>query len=516
MNQRFFTKRSVIKEVGLCLLSAGLLILSFPRADIGILAWIGLVPLFFVLEGKRSSVAFFIGYLTGVIFFAGTQYWLVHVTILGMILLILYLGIYFGLFAMGVRLLDRKPVIVKFFLFPSLWVVLEFLRGSLMTGFGWGSLGLSQYKNLPFIQIADITGVAGISFLIVMVNFFLKELLVVKGILTVRGPFPVQQLFGIVTTIFVVVLGYGIYRVQEPQGNSQLSSIKIMVIQANIPQEMKWLPSVWQDIMNKYLALTQEATSEKPDLIIWPETSFPGFLWESQDLFVILEGFVKGIKIPLLFGAIIQENDDYYNSAILLSKEGEVMEQYDKIHLVPFGEYIPFRRYCPILTDIVPIGDFTAGGKWTLFPVGVLNRGPQPQNHFFSVLICFEDTFAYLARQFSQKGASLLVNITNDAWFLDTSEPFMHLQSSVFRAIENRKSLVRAANTGVSCFIDKRGRIFNPVQDHQHKKTYVAGFSMGTVELSQQRTFYTKFGDIFTYLCFGCILWGIIMVKSKK
>ena len=291
--------------------------------------------------------------------------------------------------------------------------------------------------------------------------------------------------------------------------------MKIAVVQANIPQSLKWMPAEWQDIMNKYLALTREAVLEKPDLIIWPETSFPGFLWESPEMFAELKNFVKGIKIPLLFGAVDRQNENYYNAAILFSREGEEIKRYNKIHLVPFGEYIPLRRNFPILADIVPIGDFTAGDEWTFFPVTAGDRG-QPQNHFFSVLICFEDTFAYLARQFSQKGTNLLVNITNDAWFLDTSEPFMHLQSSVFRAIENRRSVVRAANTGVSCFIDQKGRIVHPVQNDRHKRTYVAGFSLGTVELNSQRTFYTKFGDIFTYLCFGCILWGTMMGKLNK
>ncbi len=174
------------------------------------------------------------------------------------------------------------------------------------------------------------------------------------------------------------------------------------------------------------------------------------------------------------------------------------MEQHNKLHLVPFGEYIPFRNVFPLLSEVIPIADFTTGKELTVFPGN------------FSVLICFEDTVARVARRLVNGGAQLLVNMTNDAWFLDSQAPVMHLQSAVFRTVENRRSLIRAANTGVSCFIDKFGRISRFVKDPRGNITNIAGYAVEDIVLSTDKTFYTKFGDIFTIICFGCILWGII------
>jgi len=183
--------------------------------------------------------------------------------------------------------------------------------------------------------------------------------------------------------------------------------------------------------------------------------------------------------------------------------------------LVPFGEYLPLRNILPLLSSFVAIGDFTAGGQWTTFSPVPARLGDQG-DYQFSVLICFEDTVARLSRQFVKQGARLLVNITNDAWFGNSKAPFMHLQSAVFRTIENRRSLVRAANTGVSCFIDQWGKTTNCVARDigaEKQKTYVSGYAIANVDFNEKMTFYTKFGDVFTIFCFGCILLGIIRRK---
>jgi apolipoprotein N-acyltransferase len=296
--------------------------------------------------------------------------------------------------------------------------------------------------------------------------------------------------------------------------------VRVAVVQANIPQELKWERSSWPSIMEKYLALTKEVVLEKPELIIWPETAFPGFLWEDPVLFEELKQFVAHHGIPLLLGVVTQEEESYYNSALLISERGEVIQQYNKLHLVPFGEYIPWRQFFPFLSQIVPIADFSSGREYTLFPIPKKNnqaRDKEPgEKKFFSVVICFEDTVARLVRGFARQGSSLLVNITNDAWFQDTKAPFMHLAASLLRSIEMRKSLIRAANTGVSCFIDPHGRILKCVHNEHNKKTYVAGYAIQEVPLNLEKTFYTKFGDIFTYLCFGCILGGIILEKQVR
>lgn len=508
--QRHFT------DFCLCAFSSVLLVLAFPKTEISVLAWVGLVPLMTALDGKDKGRAFLLSYFCGVFFFGGVLYWFVHVTALGAVLLVLYLALYFALFGVGYSFFSPLKTIQKLFLLPSLWTVLEFIRAHFLTGFGWAGLGHSQYKNLSLIQMADVTGVFGVSFLVVMVNVFFKEIIPMlfhKGGAYRKGMFYST----LMACVLLSVLGYGTFRLKSLNHLSgvfspQAPQALIAVVQANISQERKWHEPAWPEIMEEYIALTQEAASQKPDLIIWPETSYPGILWEEKALFEELQGFVRQMKIPLLVGAVTREGEDYYNSALLLSKEGGVIEQYRKVHLVPFGEYIPMRSLFPFLSQIVPIADFTAGKEYTIFPFFVKGESRAEQGAF-SVLICFEDTVARLSRKLAQKGAQLLVNITNDAWFEDTKAPFLHLQSAVFRTVENRRGLVRSANTGVSCFINAFGRIVQAVQNDRHKMTYVRGYAMAGVRFSREETFYTKFGDVFTFGCLGCIL---AMIVRKK
>ena len=480
----------------------------------------------FTLDGQRPREAFGWAFLCGLLFFGATLFWFFHLTkwfsyiaAVGALLLFFYLALYFGLFAFGYVLFSRHRLSQRLVIQPSVWVVLEYIRGHLFTGFDWASLGHSQYGNLCLIQIADITGVYGVSFILVMGNIFIKEMIP----LWERKP-SLQKKAKLVLilsmlVIFSSVLGYGAYHLRQAQKQGQENTtIPVAVIQVNIPQEDKWDLRAWQGIMDSYLAISEQAAKQRPALLVWPETSYPAYLWENKAYFEKLQAFVRKIKIPLLFGAVLKEGEVYYNAAFLLSEEGEVVEIYRKIHLVPFGEYLPLRSMIPFLDHLVDIGDFTAGKKWTTFSFPVAPAG-QRRTGIFSVLICFEDTVARLSRQFVGRGAQLLVNITNDAWFGDTHAPWMHLQSSVFRTIENRRDLARAANTGVSCFIDRWGRIRKYVQEGEGgkaKKTYISGYAIAPVEFNDQITFYTKFGDIFAILCFGCILWGIITGKNPS
>ena len=495
------------KNFWLCVFSAILLILAFPKTDLGILGWVGLIPLMLALEGKNPRQAFGLSYLCGIVFFAGTLYWFIYVDILvaliGAPLLILYLSLFFGLFGLMYSVFCRAEGRLQFIVLPSAWVVLEWIRANFLTGFGWVSLAHSQYKNLLLIQIADLTGIFGISFLMVTVNLLGKE-----GILCFQKKSKISfkqwlnNLFLPAFFILIAVWGYGGWRLFSFPGDSV--SIKAAVVQGNIPQERKWMPSQWPGIMEEYIALTREAAKENPQLIIWPETAFPGILWEDEVFLNELKRTASQTQIPLLFGSVINEGEEYYNSALLISKEGEPAGRYDKIHLVPFGEYVPLRSLLPFLSNVVPIGDFTAGGEFTIFPA------PAP----FSALICFEDTVPYLSREFTRRGAKLLINITNDAWFKDTKEPFLHLQSAVFRSIENRRTLIRAANTGVSSFIDPLGRIFKTVERHG-KKTYISGYAIASIPLNNTLTFYTRFGDMFVYFCLGIVLFGVLLKITK-
>ena len=497
----------------LVLLTPLLLILAFPKTDVWILSWFALIPLFISLNNaQKFSDAVLKAYVSGFVFFLGTLYWFIHVTLPGMILMVAYAAVYFGVFGAVCWRARRYSFLKRLFFLPSAWVLLEFARAHLLTGFGWAALGYSQYKNILMIQIADLTGVYGVTFVIVLVNTWLQEIVrqrVFAKKLNAGKEFVFAGL--IVVGILAAVIGYGFWSQQDPTPADQS---RIAVIQGSIPLELKWNKSAWPLILEKYLLLTQKAAAEKPDLIIWPETAFPGFIWEVPEDMEKIKGFVAEKKIPLLLGLVTMESGKYYNSALLLADTGEAKEQYDKIHLVPFGEFIPFRGSFSFLRDVIPIDDFTAGSRFTLFPVEA-SLGPKVLRYKkFGVLICFEDSVEDIARQFAQEGAHMFVNITNDAWFKDTKAPFMHLSSSVFRAVENRRPVVRSANTGVSCFIDSRGRVKSYLQDKMGKKTFVAGYTVGNVELRFDETVYTKFGDIFTYLCFGCILW-IVLIKRK-
>ncbi len=469
-----------------------------------------MVPLFFVLDGKSGRAAFGWGYLCGLIFFGGTLWWFVHVTLPGAVLLIMYLAVYFGLFGWGYALFSRHKLLLKLFLLPCLWVVLEYTRANFLTGFGWVCLGHSQYKNLAMIQIADITGVYGVSFLIVLVNFFIKKAVEIFWLkreqISREFMFASLWVFKITALCFLYGLICLFFTKTEP-------GLTVAVIQANIAQSDKWEPSQWPAIMEKYMRLTREAARQKPDVIIWPETAFPGFEWQAPELFSNLKDMVRDIKIPLIFGLVTTGEGQYYNSALLMSKEGEKVQQYDKLHLVPFGEYVPLRKVFPFLSDIVPIGDFNEGKEHTIFNVTPAN---ETQAYRLALLICFEDTLPYIARDFVRLGTNILVNITNDAWFLDTAAPFMHLQAAVFRTIENRRSLVRAANTGVSAFIDPLGKIRQTFHNTAGKMTFIEGSAIGRLQISQQNTVYTKLGDIFTYLCFGGILVALLFTANKK
>ena len=505
---RYPLNAKVLKDYLLCLLSAVLLILSFPKFNLEFLAWVGFVPLFFALQNKTKWQAFFLAYFTGIIFWLGTIYWLAHVTLAGMIILALYLALYFGVFGLIISTINYKLSTMNLIFISSLWVLLEYLRSHLFTGFPWALLGYSQYLNLPVIQIADITGAWGVSFLVMMVNVFIYKVIGQKNKNMVLLP------------IFLLAfsLSYGYYKLHLQPTTYNLQPFKISVIQGNIPQELKWDPEYKDFIVDKYLTLTRQAVKDKPDLIIWPEAALPSVLEEEPLYYETTQHFVKEINTPLLLGAVTSKNSLYYNSALLISQEAQISNKYNKLHLVPFGEYLPLRRIFRFLEAIVPIGDFTSGKEYTIFELPAAGRRPPVT---FSVLICFEDLFPQISRQFVKRGAGFLVNITNDAWFKKTPSPYQHLQASVFRAVENRVFLVRAANTGVSGFISPCGKIVSLVSDKLGNNIFIPGYItkvISTSALNKKPGFYTRYGDIFIFLLFIFVIYSIfrLVIQRKK
>jgi apolipoprotein N-acyltransferase len=514
--------------------SAILLILSFPCTNLEFFAWFAFVPLFLALANRKPIHGFLLSYLFGLIFFAGITYWLINVTFIGFGLLILYLALYFGIFGLIICSTQTLLPSSYYLIFvSSVWVILEYLRSQLFTGFGWALLGYSQYLNLPIIQIADITGVWGVSFLVMMLNMLIYRVIGCKsqivpasktrGFFTAADKGPKSFLsithhyYLLPCLLLFLCLGYGFYKLHLFANFKQQSPFRISVIQGNIPQAIKWREDASKKILNEYMRLSRLVAIDRPDLIVWPEAAFPEVMRSGNYLDNDLGALANDIRIPLLVGAVSLDADKYYNNAILISKQGKLIQRYEKLHLVPFGEYIPLKGLFPFLEAIVPIGDFSRGQEHTIFYLDKQMHALPSKDICFSVLICFEDVFPELSRQFVNKGADFLINITNDAWFGDSSSPYQHLQASVFRAVENGVYLIRAANTGVSGFITPVGRVYPLIDNTSSKQTFISGYKTKDIfPLLKQNSPYTQWGDWFVLACLMITIFGIIRVKAQR
>ncbi|NQU95948.1 MAG: apolipoprotein N-acyltransferase [Candidatus Omnitrophica bacterium] len=497
-------KTNLISQLVLAFVSAFLLVLCYPNFNLGFLAWIALIPLFFAIENKKSKTRFFTGYLFGIIFFAGILYWLANVTVPGTIATVLILAFLPAIFCLlASPSIASRPGSVVFL--PCAWVLTEYLRTYIFSGFPWALLGYSQSPNLPVIQIADITGPYGVSFLIVLVNVGIYLALR-------RKPKRFYILF-FITVLFALVLVYGDNRIKRAYPAKLL---KVAVIQGNIPQEMKWDPRYREFILNKYKMLTQVALKESPGLVVWPETAVPGYL-DEPDLEKQITNLAKSGNAYLLVGTLKEVGSKVFNSATLISNKGEILKSYNKIHLVPFGEFIPFEKAFLWMRGVIdkPIGNFARGNEFTVFKFNlekVTRTTSKIQKsmefHSFSTLVCFEDIFPDLCRKFVKKGARFLVNITNDAWFGKSPALYQHAQGSVFRAVENRVPVIRAANTGFSCIIDHRGKILKSVKVGEDEIS-VDGYAVEVIMPTFIKTIYTRFGDVFSWLCIAYVLLGL-------
>ncbi|MBI4826741.1 MAG: apolipoprotein N-acyltransferase [Nitrospirae bacterium] len=492
-----------------------LLVAGFPPFDLYPLTWFALIPLFMALRDKGARAAFYIGSLTGLVFFSGALYWVFHsiyyyssipavLSVFIVLLLCLFLSLYIGIFSMIFSLISDRSRMPALFIAPVLWVTLEVVRSYAFTGFPWLLLGYSQYKFLTIIQIADITGIYGVSFLVVAFNGAVFDLAVswpgkIRR-MPLLGKSHITAGVAIYGLLLAVSLIYGFWELNRSQDKTR--TIKAGVIQGNIGQDRKWDADSMQEIVDIYKRLSLEAVTESPDLIVWPEAALPFVFSKNSPSSKDMLDFQKDIGIPLLTGGITEKDSEagesvLANSAILISS-GEVVSVYDKIHLVPFGEYVPLARYLPFIKKLViDIGDFRPGETHT-----VMEMPPAR----IAGLICYEIIFPGLTRKFVNKGANAIVAITNDAWFGKTPAPYQHFSMAVFRAVENRVPVIRAANTGISGFIDSRGRImgmsgiFVPAEMSKE-------ISLG----SDDKTFYTKFGDLFAFLC---IISSVILIAN--
>jgi len=492
--------------MGLAVLSGLLLTAAFPRIGFDWTAWFALVPLLISCQSRSLRQGFALGFTAGLTHYLTLLYWLVHTMkaygglplYLSSIILLLfsaYLAIYIALFSAVAVRADRNPFF-GLLMIPLLWVSLEFLRAHLFTGFPWALIGYSQYKQVALVQLADIFGVYGVSFLVAAANVALFVLWLFLRRKPRQGTkVSMRQTAALLSAWLILFLfswSYGNWRVRSIEGEmSSSASITAAVIQGNIEQDKKWDPAFQKETVEKYLRLSLSTRRHRPDLVVWPETATPFYFLYHHRLSEMVANGVRSAETSFLIGSpsfISNRNRvEYYNSAYLIAPDGTVAGKYDKVHLVPFGEYVPFRRWLPFLGKIVAhVGDFQAGRRGNT----IKGQGPR-----LGVQICFEIIFPMLSRALVQNDAALLVNITNDAWFGKSSAPYQHFSMAVFRAVENRRSLVRAANTGISGFVDPIGRIVasTPLDEE--------AALIRRVPIFQKKTFYTRYGNVFAQVC---------------
>jgi apolipoprotein N-acyltransferase len=491
----------------LALLSGLLLALSMPGPDLGWLAWIALIPLLWALKGKEPKQALRIGWFSGTIFFGGLLYWFYTLwdwasgfIVIGYLILIVYLGIYGGVFSVLYSLLTRwLPRWALILAVPALWAGLEFLRSLTRFGFPWGQVSDALYQQLPFVQIASLTGSWGLSFLVVMANY-----LFYLGMESRQWRYPLVAI-----ALVGLTFGWGWFEMNRslPEGRE----LRIRLVQSNIPQRIRSDPKRLNEFLEIHQQLLDEVAreGEGKDLVILPESFLPAFVIQDSPVREVFTEWAKTHQSALLLGTYTHQSQRVYNSAAFLSSQGEVVDTYSKVQLVPFStEYFPGIELLDQL------------GFWRWIPIGRLGaltpgKSFQPLRTELGAIatpICFESIFPQISRAFVQEGAQLIVTITNDAWFKNTWALPQHFAKGVFRAVENGRYFVQAANTGISGIIDPRGRVL--LQSQIETRTTL----QGTVHLLESETLYTRYGDWFIYfnLAYLAMLLMVSFARSRQ
>ncbi len=518
--------------IALSCLSGIFLFLSYPPFNLGFFAWAAFLPLFFAIRKAQSArAAFGCGFFSGAVFFFVSLQWLVHVTAIGWLLLTAFESLFFGLFSILIFFGVRPQTAQKgqtpkgplgsdpfwWFSTACAWTATEFLRAKFpILGFGWNLLGYSQAFYPLILQSANTVGVYGLGWVIMGINSLLFQIYDKRLMTSDKGPKKslVTSHWSVVISLFILfilIMAHGYYHLKY-KGTHQ-GDLRISVVQGNIPQSVKWEVMARDKILEIYSTLTELAHFEEPSLIIWPEAAFPGY-FNRDGMAAFVRQLVRKTGTPLLLGSPhLEGKEDAYNSAYLLGPEGEIKTRYDKQNLVPFGEYVPapFFDWLAPYAYTLGVSDFKAGNTPTVFEI--LNR-----EFKFSTLICFEDIFPELAKEFVDQGAQFLTVMTNDAWFGQSGAPAQHLQASIFRAVENGVPLVRSANTGISAFISNRGEILGKVQDKKGNPLFVTGQKTLSLPIEQKQTLFRQGGWVFPYaasavfVIMAAFVWG----KGKR
>ncbi len=531
------------------MLSGALATISLAPFNQSWACWIALTPLLAAVwfsgeRAKRRGVRdVLFGYVAGLVFFWSAFSWLHTVTVPGLIAVGFYMAVYFALWGWLAGLVRPRPPLPEpergphawppprpndspearspwlsslrnlglAFVLACGWTALEWVRGWMFSGWGWNGLGVAVHGVLPLIQIAEFTGVVGLSFVVAFANVivvvtvrrFIAETKIQK-----RRP---HYDFTLTMAAIVGLCAYGIRVLQE---HPPTKPLRIAAVQSNVPREEKFSQQFQGKTFFQFAQLTRIALAVQPppDLIIWPESSMPGPVLEDESNHRFVMNVAGSMKADLLLGSIDEDEKGAYNAALLVPGGAGKPQVYRKLHLVPFGEYVPGRHTVPFIAQIVGNqvpDDFARGTEAVVFRLTKDQIKVAP-------LICFEDTLGELAREFVLRGADLLANVTNDGWFLHSAASQQHIDNAIFRCVETRRPLVRAANTGVTCFVNQFGRITQVLRS-KTGTTFTEGVLSGTVDVPAlaQMTFYTRHGELFAKLC-GCVALIFLVVRIPQ
>jgi apolipoprotein N-acyltransferase len=535
------------------ILSGFLYAVCFAPFNLTWFCWIALTPLiaaiwFSSTESRHRWLrSLLLGYVAGLTFFWVVFFWLTTVTVLGWFVLQFYMAIYFAIWACfcdllrpraskrqaraaskwGRMLAQARSTAVPAqspwtkstsnlrlaFILAAAWTTLEWLRGWVFSGFGWNGLGVALHDKWPMIQITEFTGVAGLSFLVAFANVII--ITTVYRLIVEARTHVMRPHFDFTVTMAGIV-GVLIFGLRATQVSPPTKPLRVAAVQSNVPQNQKFDPQYTTRIFDQFRRLSEIAlrSNPPPDLLVWPESSMPGPILADQESHRFVMDLAASADTDLLLGTIDVDNQDVFNAAVLISEGGERVQVYRKIHLVPFGEFVPGRHTVPLLAQIVGDqvpGDFKGGTEYTVFTLtdGSVHVAP---------LICFEDTIGDLTRQFvlpseTSPGANLLVDMTNDGWFEQSAGSHQHLANAIFRCVETRRPMIRAANTGVTCFINQFGRITQVLRDDTGN-TFTEGVLAGEIKVAteQQLTFYTRHGELFAKACAAVTLTSILVL----
>jgi apolipoprotein N-acyltransferase len=551
------------------LLSAG----CFAPFNYDWLCWIALTPLLAAIwfsdgeSRRRWARDLSLGYVAGLAFFWVVFSWLHTVTVPGWILVGLYMAFYFafwswfcGLLRPGLRTVREKPVegldavsrrlnekylaehgplpeiapptaselpldsparrspwlssvnnLRLAFLLAAGWVAHEFFRSIVFSGWSWNTIGSALHAKLVVIQIAEFTGVAGLSFMVVFTNVIL--LATVRRFILETQVKPMRPHFDLTLTMagIVGVMGFGIHSLNV---RPETRPLNVALVQPNIPRDEKFTVEFATKTFDLFTRLSRPVldASARPDLLVWPESSMPGPVLGDELSHKFVMDFSASAKTDLLLGTIDLDETHFYNAAMLVADPGARWQVYRKVHLVPFGEYVPGRHTIPLLArivgDQVP-ADFAFGNEYTIFKLTNDKAKVAP-------LICFEDTIGDLTRQFVLAGANLLVNVTNDGWFLRSAGSRQHLANAVFRCVETRLPMVRAANTGVTCFINQFGAVTQILVD-ENGSPFTEGTLTGQVAIvaNPEQTFYVQHGEVLAHACLAVTILALAVVALR-